>query len=144
MQKKAIKVNLGLVDDVANSRKEISEATAEISNLIKEANAILKEAQNPKLSKNLRFSLKTIQDLINRADPILNKLGEAKTKALSVSTKSKKILGEATKELPMLEKFGFDKTQIKGLVSLENEETKFNNVINKELNKLISDFADLV
>ena len=145
MQKKAIKIDLSLLDDVANARKELVSKTSEFTKLISDAESLLSEMQNPAPGmKNLRFMVKNIESLINKGDSISNKINQSFTEGLAIEKKSRDILNEVTKALPMMEKFGYDKSQIKGLISLQNEEKQFTNKVLNQLRKLNSSFADLL
>jgi hypothetical protein len=145
MQKRAIKINLSLLDDVANARKELASKTSEFTKLISDSESLLSEMQNPAPGiKNLRFIVKNIESLINKGDSISNRINQAFTEGLAIERKSREILNEVTKALPMMEKFGYDKSQIKGLISLQNEEKQFTNKVMNQLRKLNSSFADLL
>lgn len=144
MQKKVLRIDLALVDEIKAFRAEIKNAESRFGKTISDGEALLKQGLNPPLGKNLSSNIVKLESLVKEMKAWLNEADGKRNEALSLSNASNAIYKKYTEGLSMGEKLGLDMKELRGYSSLFNEAKDFKKKYYDRLDKLGSDFAALL
>ena len=143
MQKRAIKINFALVDEIKAFRAEIQSATSTLEKTISEGQAILKNALSPKLGKNLSSNVLKLKAILSEIETFQSQATKQRQDALRLAQSSKTIFRKYNEGLTMAEKLGIDTRELRGYASLFNESQQFDKKYASVISKLIGDLAEL-
>ena len=143
MQKKVIKIELALVDEIKSFRNEIQSAASNFDKIISDGEQILKKALSPNLGKNLSSNVFKLEAILAEIKQYQNVAAKQRESASRLSQSSKSIYQKYTEGLSIAEKLGIDTKELRGYASLFKESQQFDKNYTQVLNKIIGDLAEL-
>jgi hypothetical protein len=143
MQKRGIKIDLALVDEIKTFRTEIQNATSGFEKIISDGQLILKNALSPSLGKNLSSNILKLKAILSEIEAYQNEATKTRQEGLRLSQSYKTIYAKYTEGLSLAEKLGIDSKELRGYASLFKEAQGFDKKYSQVLSKIIGDLAEL-